>query len=254
MESMKMDSSGAEQRKGFNPRDFVKTNKKPVTVSLAVIGVLACVSTVLSVHLSSESNKPKFEAQFWPETEENYEDIPGSRGKRNPQFSRNNFKTRFNLQEILDNNYSSETWNGTWVSDSQYVYRDVDESLVMVDAAGGPGRVIVPGRVMRSPRVFRFKLSPDQKYVMLAFRPQRLFRHSFLAQYDLYNIATGQRTKLQPDLDALIKQLGGPAPPPLPRGQSPPQLPVEFAMWGPRGASIAYVFGANIYYRETPEA
>ena len=72
-----------------------------------------------------------------------------------------------------DNNYSSETWNGTWVSDTQYVYRDVDESLVMVDAAGGPGRVIVPGSVMRNPRVFRFKLSPDQKYVMLAFRPQR---------------------------------------------------------------------------------
>ena len=31
--------------------------------------------------------------------------------------------------------------------------------------------------------------------------------------------------------------------------QAPPQLPVEYAMWGPRGASIAYVFGANIYYR-----
>ena len=45
--------------------------------------------------------QPKFEAQFWPETEENYEDLPGSRGKRNPQFSRNNFKTPFNLQEIL---------------------------------------------------------------------------------------------------------------------------------------------------------
>ena len=38
MESMKMDSSGAEQKKMFNPRDFVKSNKKPVTLSLAVIG------------------------------------------------------------------------------------------------------------------------------------------------------------------------------------------------------------------------
>merc|ERR1719203_1030630 len=122
--------TGPEQKGllSINPRDFVKTNIKPVTIVLSVIGVLACVSTVLSVHLSTESNKPKFEAQFWPETEENYEDIPANRGKRNPQFSRNNFKTPFNLQEILDNNYSSETWNGTWVSDTQYVYRDVDES------------------------------------------------------------------------------------------------------------------------------
>ena len=79
----------------------------------------------------------------------------------------------------------------------------------------------------------------------------------------------------------MVKQLREPAPPPLPRGQvnffvnvfwistlrpptilfkkrhlfvcsqAPPQLPVEYAMWGPRGASIAYVFGANIYYRST---
>ena len=59
------------------------------------------------------------------------------------------------------------------MSDTQYVYRDVDESLLMVSAAGGSARVIVPGNIMRDPRVFRFKLSPDQKYVMLAFRPQR---------------------------------------------------------------------------------
>ena len=63
---------------------------------------------------------PKFEAQFWPE--ESY-DLPSNRGKRNPQFSGGNFKTPFNLQEILDNNFSSETWNGSWVSDNQYVYR-----------------------------------------------------------------------------------------------------------------------------------
>ena len=60
-------------------------------------------------------------------------------------------------------------------------------------------------------------------------RPQRLFRHSFLAQYDIYNIATNHRVQLKPD-------------------------PLEFAMWGPVGSSLAFVFGANIYYRETPES
>jgi len=249
----------------FSPSDFVRSHKKIVSLGLAVIGAFALISTVLSVNLDGEASLedsksspqifgPQFESQSWPETSD---DLPSNRGKRNPQFQGGSFKTPFNLQEILDNNFSSETWNGSWVSDNQYVYRDVDESLVMVDARGSPGRVIVPGNVMRDPRVFRFKLSPDQKYVMLAFRPQRLFRHSFLAQYDIYNIATGRRTKLQPDLDELIKALGGGgpgAPPPLPPGQAPPQLPVEFAMWGPQGSSLAYVFGANIYYRESPES
>jgi len=261
MESTNKDSPSdqAKIKMNFNAKDFVKNNKKIVSAGVIVIGVLAIVSTVLSVSVSGNNNsyQPKFEAQFWPETEENYEDIPSNRGKRNPQFSRNNFKTPFNLQEILDNNFNSETWNGTWVSDTQYVYRDVDESLIMVSASGGSGRIIVPGNIMRDPRVFRFKLSPDQKYVMLAFRPQRLFRHSFLAQYDLYNIATGRRIKLQPDLDELIKALGGGGqggPPPPPPGRAPPQLPLELAQWGPTGSSVAYVFGANIYYRETPES
>ena len=143
------------------------------------------------------------------------------------------------------------------MSGTQYVYRDVEESLVMVEAGGGPGRVIVPGTVMINPRVFKFKLSPDQKYVMLAYRPQRLFRHSFLAQYKIYNIATGRSVKLQPDQDKLFAALGGGgpgAPPPLPPGQSPPPPPLELAMWGPVGSSLAYVFGANIYYRDTPES
>ena len=91
-----------------------------------------------------------------------------------------------NFQEILSRRHSTYrkssitilvrkhgTAPGCWVSDTQYVYRDVDDSLIMVSVGGGGGRIIVPGNVRRSPRVFRFKLSPDQKYVMLAVRPQR---------------------------------------------------------------------------------
>ena len=35
-------------------------------------------------------------------------------------------------------------------------YRDVDDSLVMVDAATGESKVVVPGNIMREPRVFRW--------------------------------------------------------------------------------------------------
>merc|ERR1712106_309785 len=242
------------------------TRSRLVMVIVGLVGSVAIVASLIGLvgsnyniqkKLPESSSNPKFEAMSWFDEEAGY-DIPASREKRDPQFgsSRNNFKTPFNLQEILDNNFRSETWNGSWVSNTQYVYRDVDDSLIMVDASGNSrNKVVVPGSIMRDPRVFRFKLSPNLKYVMLAFRPQRLFRHSFLAQYDLYNLANGQRIKLQPDLDKLLKQLGaGPNSPGLPPGRQPPQLPVEFAMWGPKGASLAYVFGANIYYRETPES
>jgi len=238
--------------------------KVPITWVLMLIGAMAIIGTLAGISMSptleaSNEEQPKFEARQWPdEILDELERFQGnskasSREKREPQFG---FKSTFKLQEILDNNFRSETWNGTWVSDKHYVYRDTDDSLLMVEAGGnGRPRVVVPGSIMRDPRVFRFKLSPDLTYVMLAFRPQRLFRHSFLAQYDLYNLANGQRIKLQPDLDKLLKQLGaGPGAPGFPPGRQPPQLPLEFAMWGPEGNSIAYVFGANIYYRENPES
>ena len=39
---------------------------------------------------------------------------------------------------------------------SSWKFRDRDDSLVMVDVNGGGGRVMVPGNIMRDPRVFRW--------------------------------------------------------------------------------------------------
>ena len=122
--------------------------------------------------------------------------------------------------------------------------------------------ILVPSRVMLKPeRVFKFWVSPDKQYVMLAIRPQKLFRHSFIAMYDVYNVATGERIPLQP------ADLPQNAPPGFgdqgqgpqqgsggrrPRG--PRQLPLMYATWSPIGHSIAYVFANNIYYRATPSS
>ena len=62
-----MDSSGAHQRKGFNARDFVKTNKKPVTVSLAVIGKSSDekLKILFALHdMRSNKQNPMFEFPF----------------------------------------------------------------------------------------------------------------------------------------------------------------------------------------------
>lgn len=189
--------------------------------------------------------------------------------KRAPQ----NGRESFSLEEIVDNVYTAESWNGTWVSDSEYAYRSPDGGLALLSVVSGQSRVIVPSSVMNSPaRVFRFWVSADLNYVLLAMRPQKLFRHSFIAIYDIYNIATGERVKLQPP-ESVLKNLrppgGGPGGPPPPGGppsgpqrgppgggppRGPPQLPLMYAEWSPKGSAIAYVFSNNIYYRSSPNA
>lgn len=200
--------------------------------------------------------------------------------KRAPQ----GFRDSFSLEEIVDNVFTAESWNGTWVSDTEYAYRNPEGGLALLSVVSGQSRTIVPASVMSgSARVFRFWVSADLKFVLLAMRPQKLFRHSFIAIYDIYNIATGERTKLQPSKEILesLRPPGGPpgggpggggpgnGPPPgppqggpggpgggpggpggAPRG--PPQLPLMYAEWAPTGSGIAYVFSNNIFYRRDP--
>ncbi len=195
---------------------------------------------------------------------------PSSVVKRTPQLS------SFSLNDIVDNNYRAERWNGTWVSDTEYAYRNREGSLALLSVVTGQSRILVPADVMDKPaRVFKFWPSPDLKYVLLAFRPQKLFRHSFIAAYDVYNVETGDRIKLQPS-EATLRRLappGGPGGPGGPPGGGPPQggppgggggpgggrpppdfqLPLMLAQWAPTGSSLAYVFSNNIFYRATPE-
>ena len=58
---------------------------------------------------------------------------------------------------------------------------------------------------------------------------QRFFANTWFSRSNSANfqLALCRRIKLQPDLDELIKQLGGPAPPPLPRGQVVTHLNLE---------------------------
>ena len=191
-----------------------------------------------------------------------------SRQEREAQFGS---KEQFDLKEIVDFVYRSDRWNGTWVSDSEYTYRNGQGDLALFSVVSGQSSSIVPASVLDEPRVFRFWLSPDQQFVLLAYRPQKLFRHSFIALYDVYNIRTGERIKLQPDQSALRGAGGGGGPPGSagpsdgnrggpnsfgagrPGGEQPaPQLPLLFATWSPNGHSLAYVFSNNIYYRASP--
>ena len=71
--------------------------------------------------------------------------------------------------EIVENEFSAERWNGSWVSDSEYVYRNRAGALAIFSVVTGRSDVIVPANVMEEPRVFQFWLSPDQVWFASLF-------------------------------------------------------------------------------------
>lgn len=253
----------------FKERTLLASCRRPTryTIMGAATALIFLIGLSLAITASSaskEDDDPFAGPQF---TDEDLLHAKTLR-KRNPQVSFG--RQPFSLPEIVNNDYSAESWNGTWVSDTEYAYRNLEGSLALLSVVTGQSRTIVPSKVMNSPaKVFRFWVSADLKFVLLAMRPQKLFRHSFIAIYDIYNIATGARTKLQPS-EKILRSLGPPpggpddgqgpqGPPPGPPGSGgpggpggPPQLPLMYAEWAPEGSGIAYVFANNIFYRDTP--
>ncbi|TRY64286.1 hypothetical protein TCAL_02614 [Tigriopus californicus] len=219
----------------------------------------ACLSALLSVSLAGYINPRTSEedllSDIWASIDSDNAQ-PHNIQERSPQRGFPSLKESFSLSEIVNFVHRSEQWNGTWVSDTEYAYRNRDGALALFSVVSGQSTTLAPPQVLEQPRVFKYWLSPDLQYILMAVRPQKLFRHSFIALYDIYNIRTGQRTTLQPPA-SVLRDFGPPegpgfGPPGRPKG--PQQLPLLFATWSPTGNALAYVFRNNIYYRESPES
>ncbi len=85
-------------------------------------------------------------------------------------------KEVFSLREVVDNAYRPERWNASWVSDTEYAYRNQKGELSLFSVVSGQSSTLVPAKAMNEPRVFKYWLSPDHKYLLMAIRPQKLFR------------------------------------------------------------------------------
>ncbi|CAB0042041.1 unnamed protein product [Trichogramma brassicae] len=107
------------------------------------------------------------------------------------------------LREWLNGSFNARSFNGTWLSGREILYEDDNGDI---------------------------QFSADRRYLLLAFNYQRLFRHTYLAQYKIVNLETREETLLRSNgLGAL-----------------------QLALWAPEGNGLVYVYQSNIYYR--PEA
>lgn len=82
----------------------------------------------------------------------------------------------------------------------------------------------------------KFSVSRDRKYLLLAHNVQKLFRHSFLAQYSIFDVATSETIELSPHPEN-------------------PEWPfLLHAQFTPNGNSIVMVHKYDIYFRTSPKS
>ncbi|XP_037094895.1 dipeptidyl aminopeptidase-like protein 6 [Pollicipes pollicipes] len=100
---------------------------------------------------------------------------------------------RFTLEDVVGTDFKINAFNGSWLSDHELVYRDMWGGLSVLDCESLATRTLVSNVTFRQHNVRHFWVSSDQQYVLLAHNVRQKFRHSYIAQYTVYDIARGHR-------------------------------------------------------------
>ncbi|XP_022232305.2 uncharacterized protein LOC111080796 isoform X2 [Drosophila obscura] len=139
---------------------------------------------------------------------------------------------RIKLQDIVDGLYMPQHANGSWIDGEEFLYQDHLGRICLLNAANRSERVLMSNVTFKTLAPFTFTISADKRYLLLAQNVVKLFRHSYLAQYTLYDIQTSESIKLRHS----------------PHQDEWPYL--HYARFSPRGNGLVWVHSYDIYYRK----
>lgn len=135
--------------------------------------------------------------------------------------------TKINLDEVVKGYYSYRRFNGTWLSGNEFIFQDPFGALEIYDVTNNSKQVIMSNTTFRQYSISQYSISSDRKYILLAHKQQRIFRHTYISAFLVYNISQDHLSPLFPES---------------------PELLLQYAAWGPKGNQLVYVLDNNVYY------
>uniref|UniRef100_A0A1W7RAN4 Venom dipeptidyl peptidase 4 n=1 Tax=Hadrurus spadix TaxID=141984 RepID=A0A1W7RAN4_9SCOR len=132
---------------------------------------------------------------------------------------------RFTLEEVISGQLKARSFNGSWISDKEFIFRDYYGTMVVYNAETLTMKRLMSNVTFRQMSAFDYSVSKDMKYVMLAYDMNKGSRYSYTAKYRIYDISTRNEHF---DLNG---------------GNS-----VQYVSWGPSGSQMVYVQNNNLYY------
>ncbi|XP_054918009.1 prolyl endopeptidase FAP-like isoform X9 [Dermacentor andersoni] len=144
---------------------------------------------------------------------------PGDKGPRVKQ-------ARISLEEVLHGTFNPRKFNGSWVSDTDFVYRDADGALVLYNAQSKEKRTLLHNTTFRQYDVRKYSMSPDLNFLLLVHDVVPVFRYSFTAKYKIYDFSNREVFPLK---------------------HSSNQEELQYAAWGQTGNQLTYVFENDLY-------
>ncbi|KAL7751692.1 Dipeptidyl peptidase 4 [Sorochytrium milnesiophthora] len=182
---------------------------------LALIALLVLIAIVRSVsHRTVSTPSPPVPGQ----------PLPDSQGRR-----------PFAFRDIFNSSFSARRSTVEWLSggeDGEFIFLDHATGHIVVEHVETKHQtVLIDTETFRGPNGQEvwtsdmFTVSADRQYIMFATSKRKLWRHSYTAEYIIYQIATKKTLSLTKDNPTAV----------------------QLAQWSPTGHSVAFVRNNNLF-------
>ncbi|KAF5295430.1 hypothetical protein FQA39_LY13091 [Lamprigera yunnana] len=132
------------------------------------------------------------------------------------------------LEDFIEGRLNPKPFNGSWISDTEIIYRGQNGDIRLFSAKTMTHDVVL--RISTTPvlaTALDFTLSADKKFLLVAHDYQKIYRHSYVAQFTIINLKTLATSSVNVNGEIIL----------------------QLAKWAPVGNALAFVARNNIYYQ-----
>uniref|UniRef100_A0A8C9A742 Dipeptidyl peptidase like 10 n=1 Tax=Prolemur simus TaxID=1328070 RepID=A0A8C9A742_PROSS len=146
-----------------------------------------------------------------------------------PDELTNSSETRLSLEDLFRKEFVLHDPEARWINDTDVVYKSENGHVIKLNIETNATTLLLENTTFITFKASRHSVSPDLKYVLLAYDVKQIFHYSYTASYVIYNIHTREVWELNPpEVEDSV---------------------LQYAAWGVQGQQLIYIFENNIYYQ-----